>query len=75
MHYTDTGSPPLPHVVNPAVHANGHEHFEVDPQREPLFRFLVAQPVNDVGFVQFSFQAVPHVPRYLKGGHKRANRV
>lgn len=64
---------PLPHVVNPAVHADGHEHVEVDPQREPVFRFLVTQPVNDFWFVQFGFQAVPQVPRNLKGGHKHAN--
>lgn len=67
--------PPLPHVVNPAVHADGHEHVEVDPQREPLFHFLITQPVNDFWFVQLSFQTVPQVPRYLKGGHKHANRV
>lgn len=49
----------LPDVIDPAVHTDGHEHVDVDPQREPVLALLVAQPVDQRRLVYFGFQTVP----------------
>lgn len=54
-------SVPSPHVVNPAVNTDGHEHVEVDPQRKPVLCLLVAEPVHQRGFVYFRFEAVAYI--------------
>lgn len=58
------GQSVLPNVVNPAVYTYRHEHVEVNPQRKPMFSFLVAHPVDQCRLVYFSFQTVPQVPRH-----------
>lgn len=41
----------LPNVIDPAVHAYGHEHVEVNPYRKPMLSSLVAHPVNQCWLV------------------------
>lgn len=50
-----------PDVVNPAVYEDGQQHIEVNPQGEPLLRFLVAKPVNYRRLVHLSLQTVAQV--------------
>lgn len=51
-----------PDVVYPAVDGVGHQQLQVEPQSEEVFCLLVADVVDDAGFIQFRLQLVPQIP-------------